>query len=170
MQIYGHKDPWKIHHPKRIIIIGPSNGLFHQIFKPPFYHHNLSDKANQERKWLNNYYNSLDWYSGTVDYYKIQSSIEKYIKDNNYYNYIVYVKGLPKLRFLQKFLSSFLALRIQNIEDENYAKQISDQDSILKCSFQRGVCAVNTVRHMRRWWENKSNTFKQRQNNVFNII
>ena len=82
----------------------------------------------------------------------------------------MYVKGIRKLGFLQNFLSPFLSLRIQNIGDENYTKRISDQDSILKCFFYRGVCAVNIITFMRRWWENERKNFKKRQNNVFNII
>ena len=143
---------------KELCLLSIDNIMCHSIFKPPYSLSHLPPKMIRTYRWLERNGHGINWYSGWVDYYKIPLIIEKYIRENNYNNCIIWVKGNEKIKWVSCIWPQSLSYSIRNIEEYNYSKRIRSNTDVLKCFHHKGVCALNNVIHMYNWWKGVKRT------------
>lgn len=69
------------------------------LFKPPYPWSQLVEKNKSENRWLEDNFHGLSWSSGEVPYGELSNTLHAILDGAE-----VYVKGLEKTKWLQRFL------------------------------------------------------------------
>ena len=132
-----------------LIALGFDSIPTNYMFKPPFEWNYLSPKRQNKNSWLVKNYHGLSWDLGDFPYCDLTKILRRHLEKASK----VYVKGLQKRRFLERFISNII-----NTDDLGcpYLQKIT-QNSIL-CDNHRNWkscfapnCAVRNVMKMNDW-------------------
>lgn len=122
---------------------------FNFSFIPPYPFFELGKRTQFQNLYNCRYINSLDWYSGNVDYSTIKDIL------HNYQNCTIIVKGLEKKIALQKYLPSSTSV----VDLQQDFSLHTCFDFVHHCNTHTSLdklCAINNVYKIRRVLEQKN--------------
>ncbi|XP_043466590.1 uncharacterized protein LOC122501309 [Leptopilina heterotoma] len=130
------------------------------LFEPPYAWSRLPARYKCENRWLTNNYHGIDWAAGDVSYEKLQPIIKEVLIGTP----TIYVKGLEKQKWLEKYTSN-----VFNLDDFKCPslKSFSVESSSTCTNHTRSFsnCAVKNVCNLRNWLIQPSNVLR---NNIEN--
>ena len=126
--------------------------LTHYVFEPPTDFTLLTRNEQKQVRWLEKNHHSIPWNAGFVPYKYVSRVITKDLQSIEK----IYVKGLDKIRFLEK-----LDIRHAiNIEDLGIQFRIKDIISGIKClnhnNPNNNICALSIIFTIKTYMEFKN--------------
>ncbi|XP_051158540.1 uncharacterized protein LOC127279926 [Leptopilina boulardi] len=117
------------------------------LFEPPCNWNSLPGRYKSENLWLTHNYHGIHWSVGDVLYDELRPILQDVLRGAK----VIYVKGLEKKTWLEKYL-----LNVQNLEDFDCLslKKIKSELSTT-CTHHTLYtenCAVRNVRILRDWF------------------
>ncbi|XP_043484119.1 uncharacterized protein LOC122512394 [Leptopilina heterotoma] len=124
------------------------------LFEPPCPWNSLAGRYKSENLWLTHNYHEIHWTAGDVSYDELRPILQDILRSAS----VIYVKGLEKKNWLEKYL-----LNVQNLEDFNCPslKKIKS-DLLTTCThhtFCSENCAVKNVKILRDWFLDPPNQY-----------
>lgn len=127
------------------------------IIKPPLQYSSLTPKEKASIDWLYNHHHGLKWKDGDSTLSNIMDYYITHVKDNNF---IYYVKGLEKIKWIQNIFKD--DINFYNLDDlncPNLKTLYKNDKSINVCSYHRKycICAEKNVILLRKFIKSNIN-------------
>ena len=126
------------------------------LFEPPCSCSSLPGRYKSENLWMIHNYHGINWTAGDVPYEEVRPLLQETLRGAN----VIYVKGLEKKMWLDKYL-----LSVQNLEEFNcpslqkLKSQTLPYTTCTHHTYYSENCAVRNVMILRDWILDPPNEF-----------
>jgi len=144
---------------KEVAVLRQGEELTHHVFRAPLPWNMLTREEKLHTTWLTTNFHNLHWKDGDVEYRQAKKMIKRAVLDGLFdgcdEKIRIYVKGIEKKYWLQRYLGDDHECEIKNIEiDYEEIDRLRDLRASRPFHCRRHVknCAMENVIKLHEWW------------------